>query len=325
MLKLLSILLFGLTAHASFEYPDISSIKLGSTLLSDSNPLPVGENRVTLGSGTITLSGTANGIVISVPSYIQEAIIEVSGTYSNQLLFEVSHNNGSSYRAAEGLHIASGGGGSGLDGIYSPGGVSIYLKGKDKLRIYGDPTEGSAFSGTASVTVYGFLHGSLIPGLLANTTYVSDPLGATEASLLDVKTQLGLLNSHTQPTALDGGIRVNQGSTGTLASNSNSADQVVTTVQVANKSFHVVHWDVSARLTTYAATATNFGECSLESPAGTKLATVQVANAGDIKPIGQDLSVPLIIPTNVVVRVVCTPSGSTAFTWRANIIGYSKP
>lgn len=113
--------------------------------------------------------------------------------------------------------------------------------------------------------------------------------------------------------------------TGTLASSATTADQVLVTYTVtAGKTFYVSQFDFTARLTTYAATATNFGECSLESPAGTKLYTMMNANAGAPVPITAVLSEPLPIASGVVVRLVCTPSAATAFTWRGNMVGFER-
>src|SRR5438132_14335127 len=65
--------------------------------------------------------------------------------------------------------------------------------------------------------------------------------------------------------------------TGTLVSTATTADQVLVTYTVtAGKTLYLSYFDYTARLTTYAATATNFGNCSLESPAGTQLHTSMV-------------------------------------------------
>lgn len=113
--------------------------------------------------------------------------------------------------------------------------------------------------------------------------------------------------------------------TGTLASSAATADQVVVTYTVtAGKTFYVEYFDVTARLTTYAATATNFGDCSLESPAATKLYTQMVTTTGQSFPIRTVLAEPIPIASGTVVRVVCTPSAATAFTWRANFGGFER-
>lgn len=113
--------------------------------------------------------------------------------------------------------------------------------------------------------------------------------------------------------------------TGTLASSAATADQVVLTYTVTSgKTFYLEYFDVNARLTTYAATATNFGDCSLESPAATKLYTQMIASAGAPGAQQMTFSEPVPIASATVIRIVCTPSAATAFTFRANLGGYEK-
>lgn len=113
--------------------------------------------------------------------------------------------------------------------------------------------------------------------------------------------------------------------TGTLASSATTADQVVVTYTVtAGKTFYIQYFDFTARLTTFAATATNFGDCSLESPAGTKLYTMMNASAGAPAQVRVVTAEPLPIGSGVVVRIVCTPSAVTAFTWRGNLVGFER-
>lgn len=113
--------------------------------------------------------------------------------------------------------------------------------------------------------------------------------------------------------------------TGTLTSTATTADQVLLTYTVTSgKTFYITYFDFNARLTTYAATATNFGNCSLESPAGTKLYTQMVTNAGAGIPITQRLAEPTFIASGAVVRLVCTPSAVTSFTWLGNFGGYER-
>jgi hypothetical protein len=112
---------------------------------------------------------------------------------------------------------------------------------------------------------------------------------------------------------------------GTLTSTATTADQVVVTYTVtAGKTLFLQYFDVAARLTTYAATATNFGDCSLESPAGTKLWTQMVTSTGQSLPIGQQFSEPQPFAGGTVIRLVCTPSAATSFLWRANVGGFER-
>jgi hypothetical protein len=114
--------------------------------------------------------------------------------------------------------------------------------------------------------------------------------------------------------------------TGTLVTTAVTADQVILTYTVtAAKTFYMTYFNVTARLTTFAATATNFGTASIESPASTKLLTEMVAHAGtpQVKN-GVTFTEPVPIAAGTVIRVVCTPSATTSFTWIANLGGYEK-
>lgn len=113
--------------------------------------------------------------------------------------------------------------------------------------------------------------------------------------------------------------------TGTLVTTAVTADQVVKTYTVtAGKTLFLLYVSVNGRLTTFAATATNFGECSLESPAGTKLLTTMLAGSGigdrDYLPFNEGVP----IAAGTVVRLVCTPTAVTSMTWRGNFGGYEK-
>lgn len=117
--------------------------------------------------------------------------------------------------------------------------------------------------------------------------------------------------------------------TGTLASSANTADQVILTLEVSpNKDFVLEYLSVSVRLTTAGTTATAFGTVSLEAPSGNKLLTWDLAGAGVGNGAYLELGEPLTIVGNsngkAVVRVVCTPSAATAFTWNGNLVGYER-
>lgn len=113
--------------------------------------------------------------------------------------------------------------------------------------------------------------------------------------------------------------------TGSLTSTATTADQVVLTYTVTSgKTFYLQYFDLAARLTTYASTATNYGDCSIESPAGTKLWTQMFTSVGQSLPLSHDFAEPMPIASGVVVRVVCTPSAVTSFLWRANFGGYER-
>lgn len=119
--------------------------------------------------------------------------------------------------------------------------------------------------------------------------------------------------------------KTNIGLSGSVATSAVTADQVVKTYSVTSgKNLFLQYFDVAAKLGTYASTATDFGTCSLESPAGTKLYSVLVANGGAPLQQGRIFPEPLVISSGVVVRIVCTPAASTAFVYQANIGGYER-
>jgi hypothetical protein len=113
--------------------------------------------------------------------------------------------------------------------------------------------------------------------------------------------------------------------TGTLVTTAVTADQVIATYTVtAGKTFYLMYLQVSARLTTFATTATNFGNASLESPAGTKLVTLLNSGAGITQGPPMDFIEPVPVAAGTVIRVVCTPGATTSFTWVVNFGGYEK-
>src|SRR5262245_3859031 len=120
--------------------------------------------------------------------------------------------------------------------------------------------------------------------------------------------------------------KTNQLKTGSLVTTATTADQVILTFTVTSgKTFYLQYVNVTARLTTFAATATNFGNASLESPASTKLATAIIANAGVINPpYAIEFPEPIPIAAGTVVRVVCTPATTTSYTWQASFGGYER-
>lgn len=113
---------------------------------------------------------------------------------------------------------------------------------------------------------------------------------------------------------------------GSLATTAITADQVVLTYTVTvGKTLYLHYLTFFARLTTMAATATNFGSISLESPAGTKLITDNLAGGAGASqyPVYMPAE-PIPIAGGTVVRVVCTPAATTGITWTANFGGYEK-
>jgi hypothetical protein len=136
----------------------------------------------------------------------------------------------------------------------------------------------------------------------------------------------------TQPVSLSGqSISIGDstgkavvGTTGTLTSTATTADQVIVTYTVtAGKTLYLQAFKAMVMLTTYAATATNFGTFSLQIGGTTKY-TVLNAHAGIVNPQGESFGEPLPIAAGTVVRIVCTPAAATSFLWRGNLIGYEK-
>lgn len=116
--------------------------------------------------------------------------------------------------------------------------------------------------------------------------------------------------------------------TGSLASSAVTANQVVLSYLVApGKKFVLSYLEANVMLTTFAATATFFGSISIEAPSGVKLQTFMCAGPGVLNaPIYVELPEPMTVigkaDGTTVIRVVCTPSAVTPFTWEANLGGY---
>jgi hypothetical protein len=110
--------------------------------------------------------------------------------------------------------------------------------------------------------------------------------------------------------------------TGSLVTTAVTANQVILTYTVTTgKTLYLQYLKIDTRLTTFAATATNFGFASLESPAGTKLITQMQSGAGiTLHPPYTFDNIP--IPSGTVIRVVCTPAATTSYTWQVNFGGY---
>lgn len=65
-----------------------------------------------------------------------------------------------------------------------------------------------------------------------------------------------------------------------------------------------------------------FGESSLESPAGTKLHTVQLTSLGEGK-YAYNTSIPFTFPAHQTIQITCSPSAPiNTQTWRANLMGF---
>lgn len=113
--------------------------------------------------------------------------------------------------------------------------------------------------------------------------------------------------------------------TGALTTTATTANQIILTYTVtAGKTFYLEYFDVIARLTTYAVTATLFGAVSLETPSGTKVYTTDMFHAGAAQPARIQFAEPIPIAAGTVIRLVCTPSATTSFAWKGNFGGFEK-
>jgi hypothetical protein len=153
------------------------------------------------------------------------------------------------------------------------------------------------------------------PGNVANTV----------AWLTTLAAQASASSSPTGVVSLGNSLgKTNVLKTGALASSATTANQVVLTYTVTSgKTFYLEYFDFVARLTTYATTATLFGSISLRI-GGTAVYTTDIFHAGAMQPIQITLSEPIAVASGTVIDVVCTPSASTAFSWKANFGGYEK-
>jgi hypothetical protein len=125
---------------------------------------------------------------------------------------------------------------------------------------------------------------------------------------------------------MTGTLNKNVLQTALLTTTATTADQVILSYTVpANQTFYLNAIEANVALTTFAATATDFGSISLRQN-GVKVVTFStVAGTGT-------LSTPLFLPfpdlpysAGDVFTIVCTPLAATSFDWEANLIGYLKP
>ncbi len=125
----------------------------------------------------------------------------------------------------------------------------------------------------------------------------------------------------------DVGVPTIKPNTAALTTTATTADQVILTYTVTNgKTLYLLGAVLGARLTVLSATASILGTCSIETPSGTKILTVDFDNATSEFSDRQDVALakPIPIASGVVIRVVCTPAAATSMLWRATLIGYEK-
>jgi hypothetical protein len=80
------------------------------------------------------------------------------------------------------------------------------------------------------------------------------------------------------------------------------------------------------RLTAVAAAASVLGAISLESPAATKLLTLDDMNptTSELEFNAISFAEPVPIAAGTLIRVVVTPAAATSMLWRANFGGYER-
>jgi hypothetical protein len=188
------------------------------------------------------------------------------------------------------------------------------------------PALGTA--GTASADVLTVQGIASMTALKVDGSAVTQPVSGTVTVVLPQLTNMSAAsNTPTGVVSLGNSLgKTNIGKTGSLVTTATTADQVILTYTVtAGKTFYMTYFDACARLTTFATTATHFGTVSLETPSGTKLYTCMVSGAGISAPSpGVFFSEPVPISAGTVIRLVCTPSAVTSYTWQANFGGYEK-
>lgn len=186
-----------------------------------------------------------------------------------------------------------------------------------QLRATAVPVSLTSTTVTGSVAVTGPLTDTLLRASAVPVSLASLPALASMAAASSTPTGVVSLGNTLG--------KANVMKTGSLASSAATADQVILTYMVTSgKTFYMEFLEFAGRLTTFATTATLLGTISLESPAGTKLYTTDLVTAGNQNNVLIPFSEPIAIAAGTVVRVVCTPSAVTAFTWKANFGGYEK-
>jgi hypothetical protein len=118
------------------------------------------------------------------------------------------------------------------------------------------------------------------------------------------------------------GTRVMQ--TGTLVTTDTNPNQVVLSYTVtAGKKLFLQYLSMIGYATTAFTTGQKIGEISLESPAGMPLVKYDVIaqTVGALNKYEQSFN-GIPIPSETVIRVVCTPSATASRTWIANFGGF---
>lgn len=94
----------------------------------------------------------------------------------------------------------------------------------------------------------------------------------------------------------------------------------------SGKTFYLQWLSLESRPTVISATASILGIASLESPAGTTIASHTFANptTSDVERIYYSFSEPIPIPSGQIIKAVAAPAAATSTTWYGNFGGYEK-
>lgn len=183
-------------------------------------------------------------------------------------------------------------------------------------------------SGTATI-VYNF--GAGVNYLQVNTASTATSGSAVPTRSLLVAGSDGT-NARNVLTDTTGVVQTSLGNTNKtikmssaqLTTTTTTANQVIVTYTVtAGKTFYLQYFDCEVHLTSGAATATSFGNCTLQIN-GANVYTMMAQGNGQLSIQSQSLSEPLPVAAGQVVQWVTTPSAVTSFGWNANFGGYEK-
>jgi hypothetical protein len=203
------------------------------------------------------------------------------------------------------------------------GGVDISIS-PNLTRALQCATDGSLFV-NGSVTAAGSIGANGVPIFGKDTSNNAQYLRVDTSGNQILGNQTAISNNGIGSVSLGTSLgKVNKSKSGSLASSATTAAQTIVTYTVTSgKVLYLQYFDVGARLTTWANTATYYGTVSLVI-GGTTMWTQDLMNAGVSSPICIQLGEPIAVAASTVVSIVCTPAAATAYTWTANLGGYEK-
>lgn len=309
----------GTTIHADIGSTntklDTLHTDVGTTIHADigSTNTKVDTSNTALGAPA-DAEATGNGSIIAILKKIRTYILSGIGATTDS----TSYGDGSVIAITKAIRDTTGTTGDAeATGLGHDGSIIAQLK-----SLYSVFASGlSLAAGVNSIGHVVLDPGSSVVGHVINdasTAVIGHVISDVMAAATSTPTQVASLGN-TLGKAIKGG-------TGNKATSASTADQVVLTYTVTTgKTLYIEAIDWSVRLSTIATTVTAFGTISLETPSGTKVLTWDAAGPGMDNSRGAMIfAEPLPVASTAVVRFVCTPSASTAFTWQANIIGYEK-